>query len=323
MKRYFKIIFVILMLLSVIRVQAEELLITERLDTTEGAYNDGSARKELDNYGVKKGIEVSSKNMHNILKTPYVDSSYKIYDYSNVLSEEDEKAIKNYIDNFISKTNMDMVFVTINMPYTVDDAHKVYASDFFDYNDFGTGEYYSGVLLLRNTYSSSPYFDMYMFGEAQLYFYDYRCDDVLDSIYNYIHNEEYVDGFNVFVNKLNTYYEQGKLDNYEIDENGHVHEIVVEEEYSTPLGVMALIGGIVDLIAIPSMIKKNKMVKPAYAAENYLDKATLHFNTQTDMFVSTHTETHIKSDNSSSGGHIHSSTGSSGRGFSSGGGRHG
>ena len=88
---------------------------------------------------------------------------------------------------------------------------------------------------------------MYMFGEAQLYFYDYRCDDVLDSIYNYIHNEEYVDGFNVFVNKLNTYYEQGKLDNYEIDENGHVHEIVVEEEYSTPLGVMALIGGIVEI----------------------------------------------------------------------------
>ena len=46
-----------------------------------------------------------------------VDSSYKIYDYSNVLSEEDEKAIKNYIDNFISKTNMDMVFVTINIFY--------------------------------------------------------------------------------------------------------------------------------------------------------------------------------------------------------------
>ena len=37
---------------------------------------------------------------------------------------------------------------------------------------------------VANKLTKDPYFDMYMFGEAQLYFYDYRCDDVLDSIYN-------------------------------------------------------------------------------------------------------------------------------------------
>ncbi len=46
-------------------------------------------------------------------------------------------------------------------------------------------EYYSGVLLLRNTYESNPYFNIYTFGEAQLYFTYERLENVLDDIYPY------------------------------------------------------------------------------------------------------------------------------------------
>ena len=77
MKKLFKAIFVVLILLSFTTVKAD-LLITERLDYTEGKYNDGSARKELDNYGVKKGIVVDGNNLPNILATPYVDTSLKL-----------------------------------------------------------------------------------------------------------------------------------------------------------------------------------------------------------------------------------------------------
>ena len=46
-------------------------------------------RKTLDNYGVNKHWEITDSNKDNILRTPYVDASKKIYDYSNILTEEE------------------------------------------------------------------------------------------------------------------------------------------------------------------------------------------------------------------------------------------
>jgi hypothetical protein len=79
---------------------------------------------------------------------------------------------------------MDMVFVSINLPYTIDKQNEEFAADFYDYNDFGINfESYSGVLLLRNTYEQDPYFNVYMFGKAQLYYSFARSESMLDNMY--------------------------------------------------------------------------------------------------------------------------------------------
>ena len=125
-------------------------------------------RNEQNNLGVNKHWNINEKNRQNVLNTKYVDAGEKIYDYSDILTEEEEKEIKEKIDKYIEHTNMDMVFVSVNLPYTLDKENEDFAADFYDYNDFGINfESYSGVLLLRNTYEQDPYYNVYMFGEAQ------------------------------------------------------------------------------------------------------------------------------------------------------------
>ena len=141
-------------------------------------------RTEENKYGVNKHWNINSNNLKNVKNTPYVNANEKIYDYADILTDEEEKEAFEKIDSFIKETQIDMVFVSIDMPYYNDKQNEDYAADFYDYNDFGIDfKNYSGILLLRNKYSKDPYFDMYTFGDAQLYFNQSRYDDILDTIY--------------------------------------------------------------------------------------------------------------------------------------------
>ena len=114
-------------------------------------------RNELENYGVKKNWTIDEKNLDNVMRTPAVDASEKIYDFSELLTDEEEKELKNQIDSFIEKNNMDLVIVTTNFSYLVDSENEEYAADFYDYNDFGMNvKNNSGILLLRNSNSEKP-----------------------------------------------------------------------------------------------------------------------------------------------------------------------
>ena len=66
-------------------------------------------RTESNNYGVNKKWKVTESNINNVKNTKYVDSSEKIYDFSNVLTEEEKNELKSLVDDYIDKTKMDMV----------------------------------------------------------------------------------------------------------------------------------------------------------------------------------------------------------------------
>ena len=313
MKKYFKIIFVVLILLFSINVYASE------------AYKDGSNRKELNNYGVNKHWTINSDNLDNVLSTPKVDASKKVYDYANILSDEEESEIKSLIGNYIEHTNMDMVFVTINMPYSNDEQNEVYAADFYDYNDFGLNlEKSSGVLLLRNAYDTDPYYNIYMFGNSQLYYVGNRVEETLDYIYPYFHGGNYLTGFKMFVEDFTNFYDEGvALKDYYVDDDGYLQKD--KGAFKLPYFASAVVGAIANLIAIPIMVKKNKMVSVAKEASTYMDRTSINYKTKTDQFITSNTIRHVVSRDSSSGGGggFSSSSGSSGGGHSSGGGRHG
>ena len=71
------------------------------------------------------------------------------------------------------------------------------------------------------------------------------------------------------------------------------------------------------------LIKKNKMVKKQYQAEQYLSKESINITNRKDIFIRSHTTSYTESSSSGSGGGSSSHSGSSGGGHSSGGGRHG
>ena len=306
------------------------LIIALLLPLNINASTETRNRNELDNLGVNKHWKITDKNKSNVLRTNLVNADEKIYDYSDILTEEEEKEIKNKIDKFIEETKMDMVFVSVNLPYSNDKTNEDFAADFYDYNDFGINfDKYSGVLLLRNTYQPDPYFNVYMFGEAQRYYTFNRAESMLDSIYPYFHTHQYYQGLNVFIDYFTNYYHQGipnEMKNYYIDENSILHK--KPRKYKRPLILIVIADLLSTLLIGTKLVNKNKMVRKKISTIDYADKNGVNFtrieNNKINEYVTHHTHVSTYSGGGGAGGGgFSSSIGSSGGGHTSGGGRHG
>ncbi len=282
-------------------------------------------RNESNNFGVnKKEIKITSSNKENVMATPYVDASEKIYDYADILTDQEEEYLYKKVQEFISTTNMDMVILTDSKSYNYDSQNETYATDFYDYNDFGLNlENYSGVLLYRNAYELDPYYNVYMFGNAQLYYDFDRSEEMLDAIYDDMRSQSYLSAFEDFVDIYTNFYEDGipsSMRDYDIDEMGFMYK-----KYSYPWGWALLFSGIISLIYASIFIGRNKMVKKSREAQDYLAKEDIDIYKTVDQYLRSTTSSYTVSPSSSSsgGGGGFSSGGSSGMGHSSGGGRHG
>jgi len=278
-------------------------------------------RTLLDNYGVNKKWQITEYNKSNVLDSYKVNSDEKIYDFSDVLTDDEEILLKGKINSFIEKYDTDLVLFIDDLTYYSDYTNEDYAVDFYDYNDFGINyERYDGILLFRNTYSIDPYYDMYTFGDAQLYFDQNRYDDILDAIYNDIKSKNYYIGFSTFIDMLDDYYDSGipySMRGYKVDENGYLYEV-----YAISWFKFSGISAVVTLIIIIILIKRNKMISKVNHANDYLDKDSINYRVKKDNFVRSYTRSYTTS-SSSGGSGGGSRSGSSGGGHSSGGGRHG
>ncbi len=323
MKRLFKL-FILIILFATVPVYAKEVRQCDRAD--------------MENYGVNKKWQITQNNLRNVNNTPCVDAKDKIYDFSDVLTDEEEDELREKINAFIDKYNTDLVIVIKSLPYVNDKQNEDFAADFYDYNDFGIDyPLYDGILLFRNTYEADPYYDMYTFGNAQLYFDQSRYDVILDGIYYELHDGKYLRGFSSFISYVDRYMDKGtpsSADNYYIDDDGYAQEkkYGIFETDSTkmlPYPQIMLGSGVVTLIVMLILVAKNKMVKKAYDANPYLVKNSINYIEKKDEFISSHTTSWTEPEHTSSyggssgGGGFHSSGGSSGGGHSSGGGRHG
>ena len=313
MKRILKIFIVLLISISTINVYAS----TNTYD-----------RNTLENYGVNKNVLNIDSKLNHIMKTKKVDATEKIYDFSDILTDEEERLLKEKIDKFIEENNMDMVIVTDSFTYSYDRQNEEYADDFYDYNDFGLDiEHYSGVLLLRNTNPSDPYYHMSTSGNAQLYLSDSRINSILDNIYYDIKSGNYYEGFSKWISYTDNYIKSGypsTASNYYLDNYGNMHR--VKPKYYPPIGISLLMGLAAAGTTVGIMISKNKMVKKARQASEYLDNGSINITKREDTYLRSHTTSYTVS--SSSGGGHHGGGGhsfhSGSSGFShGGGGRHG
>ena len=277
-------------------------------------------RSDNNNYGVNKKFKINSYNIDNVKNTPYVDASEKVYDFGNILSDSDEEKIYKSIKSFISKYNIDMVFVTCDFSYYNDSKNEEYASDFYDYNDFGIDDNnYDGIVIYRNAYKNDPYYSIYFFGDVQLYFNDYRLDNLLDDIYSDFHSGNYLSGVNDAISIISSDIESGIPSS---NKHKYVDEYSnIKIRYHVPVLICVGVSSLITLIVMIILVNKNKMVKKATRASVYLDKNTINYTEKNDQFVGSRT-THYTVSSSSGGGGGHSSHGSSGGGHS-GGGRHG
>lgn len=155
------------------------------------------------------------KNLEFALQIPYVDTSKKIYDAAGLLSSQEYSALKKRVDQFISKNKIDMVIVTINEnnyeATYCSDVSNTYATNFYEYNDFGKGKQdsdgYDGVILLIDMLNRE--YSILDFGIPK-----YKWHIASNNLSNYrmqltahIHSKNYYRAINMFIDMYEADYQ--------------------------------------------------------------------------------------------------------------------
>ena len=269
--------------------------------------------------------------------TPKVDETQKIYDYADLLTDEEEKSLFDLVDYYIDKYNQDMVIVTINEnPYGVSDTYTMnYADDFYDYNNFGKGEHKDGILILIDMANRYPWISTT--GEAILLYDDERIAQMHDYSFNYLRNGEYYNALKMYVETATAFADYGIP---ESNQNLNYSDITNTYCYSPSKGLYlckelekkvnwpaSLIAGIaISVIILLAHLRKYKGIRLAGNANTYL--SSVEKGPNVDQFLTTYTSKvrRYHDDNHSSGhGHIGGSSihvGRSGSFHGGGGGRH-
>lgn len=264
-----------------------------------------------DNLLVPDGIKITNQNKSNILNTPAVDENEKIYDFANLLTENEEENLYSSVKSFINETNYDLAIVTINKNNKKDEVE--YADDFYDYNNFGLNSTRDGLLFLIDMDNRIVYISTT--GYAIKMYSDERKDNIIDAGYNNLKNAKYYDCLNNMVQKSLSLYKLGfpsGNSRIEIDEHGKVIQRI-------PILTLIFCGGVFCLIVTLILYFKSKSTIKVHNTVSYLDikDSTLNKNTR---FISTHTSKVRRTESSGSGGSSFHS-GSSGISHG-GGGRH-
>ena len=205
---YYFCLIILLILISIIPTSAKEIR---------------TCTRTVDNLKVRDEF-ILKNNLNDIMETPCVDDVDKVYDFADLLSDLEEEKLFEEVTEFINNSNYDLVLVTTAENPKSDAAS--YADDFYDYNYFGKNETRDGVLVLidmatRELYISTTGYGIKMFD-------DIRIDDILDSGYDYITNEDYFNTFSFMIQKISYYYNLGfpeSNNNLIIDESGHASYI--------------------------------------------------------------------------------------------------
>lgn len=248
---------------------------------------------------VPKKIKYKSSMEHNVLLTPSVNANEKIYDFAELLTEEEEKQLYDKVKEFIANTNLDLAIVTINS--NVKDSTQEYADDFYDYNDFSI----DGLAFVIDMQNRIFYISTA--GKAMLYYDDYRIEYILSALDQEMYNHEYFNACNTLISQLTEYYDSGFSD------NADKYVIVGTQIYrKTPYLLLSIIAVVSATIGTLILALRNKKIKLASNSNDYFDNKAFKITKDTKELISSNTSRVYIPPTDSGGG------GSSGGGFHSG-----
>ena len=131
----------------------------------------------------------------------------RVYDYANVLTNEEEERLRSQIAGAEKRIRMDIVIVTIDQSVEGWDAAELYgynspywevnmeaiADDFWDDNGYGYNKSFEGdgVLLLHNWYPGQNGEHLSTSGKAERELNTYEIDRILNRVDRYYENNPY------------------------------------------------------------------------------------------------------------------------------------
>ncbi len=224
---------------------------------------------------------VAGNNINDILNTPAVSSDEKIYDFAELLSDNQEKKLLNKINDFMNNSEMDTAFVTTNdlNGFSLSD----YAYHFYDYNDFKD----NGVIFVIYMDEAEPRIFMGNGGKASTIYTDSIIKQTLGYVYKNISVKNYYQAVDDYYTILNGFYDrsQGEKKEYKIGSNG---DFVVAVPWLEII-ILSLSLTFMIVFLLISIMKKKIQKKHGDILDKRLDMTTLIVKTEHDQYVDTST----------------------------------
>ncbi len=127
-----------------------------------------------------------------------------LVDNADVLTDDEEADLLAQLEAFVAEHEMEIAIITVTD--LEGKTSKAYADDFYDYNGYGYGDNDDGALLLyKSGEVGNRDIAISTYGKAISLYNDAVIDEMLDSAIAYIEYDNYVDGFNSFINLCDSY----------------------------------------------------------------------------------------------------------------------
>ena len=217
----------------------------------------------------------------------------RVYDYAQVLTEQEEQQLREYIARMEPIIQADIVLVTTNEYMGDSDSAWEYAmmnraDDFYDENNYGYDKVHgNGMLILDNFYEGQAGSWLSTCGNVYERFGDYEINRVLDDIYYGLDAGEfsaYMDGIDTACRYMS----------------------VEEDDYSIPFGAILILPTVVALVYALANLHQKKAADTTQAT-TYVAGGRPVMRVQRDDFIRKSVSKRRIQTSSSSGGGSHSS----------------
>ena len=271
-----------------------------------------------------------------ILLLAFHVSAENVIDNANLLTEEEENSLSEAITVIGNNYSFDVVILTTED--TEGKEIESFADDYYDYNGYGYGSAYDGMLFVIDM--SERIFTTSTCGSGIYLFSDYTLDNIHNEIIPYLSSEDYYTAFSEYLSQaeyvLRSAFAQPDNDAYtpELPDSYYDHSeynesLYTYDEYEKDgsfyltfeIGVI-VISLIIGLITVSVMKSGMKNIGISKNANNYTGRDKLTLIRSVDRFMySNVTKTRINNDSNNShrsgssfgGGHSSTRIGSSGR----------
>lgn len=230
---------------------------------------------------------------------PVFAAAPKIVDEADLVTDEEAAILEARAQELADQYEMDVVIVTVQSLNGQDITN--YADDYFDYNGYGIGSRYSGVLLLIAM--DTREWAISTCGDAIQAIPDWAIEDLSDAMSSYLSVGAYYYAFSEYLNALERRF-AAYIDGQTVDAGDYLRVVVVS------LLVGAAVGGIAILVMRGMM----NTARAQSGATSYLTAGSFHLSRRLDIFLYSNVSRTRRAQSSSS-----THRGSSGR--SHGGGR--
>lgn len=227
---------------------------------------------------VPSDVVVDSNNHRDIMLTPSVSASEKVYDYAELLSPEQEKKVYDKIVEYNKNSGYDAVIVTTNNLNGKNLSQYTY--NFYDYNDFND----EGVIFVIYIENGKPTIFMGNCGPKDSKIFSIYDNKVVNSTLKYLYENSitkgnYYEACYNFVKIVNGFYVQKETNNLRIDGEGKVIKTV-------PIFEVLVIALAVTFIIVMFMVTKAKSrISYKNQIERNINKSTMVVECEYDKLV--------------------------------------